>query len=340
MPIQKHLWRLAATVRAELASRRGRDRFVELPTWSWDRCATACRQIRRAELRGWNLAAETLRRELGATLRSLVMELTELVDQIPRAPSPERLARTSHIYGDLVALADGFDRFEYDLRAQWLRVTTEPITLDGTYLGPFEIRLAWGQPGAEFPYRVIATDPHPAHSRDSVTHPHVMDEHLCEGEARTAIRQALAQGRLLDFFTLIANGLRSYNPDSPFVALDVWQGASCSDCGAYVDDDEGRTCATCEGTVCDDCQTTCARCDESCCSSCSLPCPHCDETCCRGCLRPCPGCRTRVCGGCFGPDDERCTHCYEEEPSNPDLEPASCGAPLQPDGLGQAPLPA
>ena len=50
-----------------------------------------------------------------------------------------------------------------------------------------------------------------------------MDERLCEGDGRSAIRQALAQGRLLDFFMLVAGGLRTYNAESPFVALEIWE---------------------------------------------------------------------------------------------------------------------
>ena len=36
-------------------------------------------------------------------------------------------------------------------------------------------------------YRVIALDPHPATKSESITHPHVQDERLCEGEGHAAI---------------------------------------------------------------------------------------------------------------------------------------------------------
>jgi hypothetical protein len=341
MPVlPKRLLRLAVAMRAELASRRGPDRLVELPAWSWNDCLALARQVRRAELRGWTLAASVLRQDLGCSLRSLVTELTALAEEMPRTPRPERLAATGDIYRDLVALVDAFREFDYDVRGRWLAVTTEPVTLEDTYLGPFEIRLEWGRPGADFPYRVIATEPHPAQSRDTVTHPHVMDERLCEGEARGAIRQALSQGRLFDFFTLVANGLRSYNPDSPFVALDVWQGASCTDCGAFVDDDQGYVCESCQGIVCEGCEAVCHGCEHSYCGECSGTCPLCDEVSCRDCLRPCAHCRTQVCGGCLDPEDERCTNCHEQLEPQENLAPAHNRAPLQPHGLGQAPLPA
>ena len=131
------------------------------------------------------------------------------------------------------------NELDYDCRGRRLSVVTEPIVLAGVYLGPFEIRLQWARPtrGDMPAYRVIAKDPHPAEGRDNVTHPHVMDEILCEGEGRHAVRQALKQGRLLDFFTLVAGILRTYNPESPFVELVLWHGGSCSDCGAGVNED-------------------------------------------------------------------------------------------------------
>jgi hypothetical protein len=43
-------------------------------------------------------------------------------------------------------------------------------------------------------YRVIAKDAHPAESRENVTHPHVMDEVLCEGDGKHGIRRALSEG--------------------------------------------------------------------------------------------------------------------------------------------------
>ena len=73
--IDKPLLRLAVALHARLA-RRPVARLIELPVQSWQRCAEIVRQIRRAELRGWQLAAEHLRTNLGhanpeSNLRSL-----------------------------------------------------------------------------------------------------------------------------------------------------------------------------------------------------------------------------------------------------------------------------
>ena len=147
------------------------------------------------------------------------------------------------IYADLVALDEEFAEVSFDRRGQTISVTTEPIELEGVYLGPFEIRLDWsdlaeGHPGN---YRVIAVDANPAAANESVTHPHVQDEAVCEGEGRQPIRKALEQGRLLDFFVIVANLLRTYNSDSPYVSLSDWHGVECADCGTTVSDDDRLT---------------------------------------------------------------------------------------------------
>src|SRR5690606_20967014 len=106
-------------------------------------------------------------------------------------------------------------------RAGRLSVTTEPITLEGVYLGPFRIELDVDDlaAGECADYRVIALEPNPAASNCDVTHPHIQDEQLCEGEGRPLIRRALGEGRILDFFEFVASVLRAYNPESPYVSL-------------------------------------------------------------------------------------------------------------------------
>jgi hypothetical protein len=335
--INKPLLRLAVAIRAELARHRLRNQAIQMPASSWDGCVKLVRQIHRAELRGWHLAAETLRRDLGYTIPTLQAELAAIVTHLPRATGPTPpMAKLSDVLEDLLALQLDFEEFDFDVRGRWMSVTTEPITLNAIYLGPFEIRLDWGRAGSDSAYRVIATDPHPPQSRDNVTHPHVMDEKLCEGHGRQAIRQALAQGRLLDFFTLVAGGLRTYNEESPFVALEIWYGSTCSDCGAVMDDDEGYVCEKCEATICSGCECACSGCGVSCCSECITGCEACDDNYCRSCLRSCRQCQAHVCSTCLQ-DNERCVTCHEKETSaaaTPD------SAALQPHGLGQAPVPA
>jgi hypothetical protein len=269
-------------------------------------------------------------------------ELTAIQQRLTCRTGAERFATASEIYGDLVALNDEFEELDFDPKVCRLSITTESIVLEGIYLGPFEIRLQWARAtnGSEPTYRVIAKDPHPAESRENVTHPHVMDEILCEGDGKHGIRRALAEGRLLDFFTLVAGVLRTYNPESPFVELALWSGSSCSDCGALVDEDYSYSCNKCGDTVCGECETTCCGCDDYCCSGCIGSCAACEESFCRRCLKPCEACHRHVCSGCLD-EQERCTKCHEEESANED---GASGSPadsiaVQPHGVGEALVP-
>ena len=218
-----------------------------------------------------------------------------------------------------------------------LSLVTEPIVLEGVDLGSFEIQFQWARlaNGDSSAYRVIAKDPHPPEGRDNVTHPHVMDDVLCEGDGRHAIRQALAQGRLLDFFTLVAGVLRTYNQESPFVELALWNGSSCSDCGATMH--EEYSCHKCGDTICGECESVCGGCEESCCSSCIGSCPVCEEAYCRRCLTRCEGCHRHVCSDCLN-QDERCLKCHEDDCSENNEIPSEESRPdaaVQPDRVGE-----
>jgi hypothetical protein len=64
------------------------------------------------------------------------------------------MATIGEVYEDLLALEVDFEACDFDFRGRWLSVTTEPITLENVYLGPFEIRLDWGRAGSDSAYRV------------------------------------------------------------------------------------------------------------------------------------------------------------------------------------------
>jgi hypothetical protein len=276
-PTQRPLLRLAIAIFAQLTVRRSAARLTELPTANWRRCEELVRQIRRTELCGWHLAGDVLRGDLRSIVRSLQVELAELAQQLATAGAVTEITTMSDIYEDLVALQSEFTELIYDHPARSISVTTAPIELEGHYLDPFEIHLDWTRLASEPDYRVIALEPRPAATRENVTHPHVMDEILCEGEGRVAIRQALSHGRLLDFFTLVAQLLRTYNRDSSFVALADWEGQTCSDCGATVDEEDRYTCQACEDDVCNECERTCNNCDDTFCSDCIVYCAGCNE---------------------------------------------------------------
>lgn len=332
MAIDQRLLRLALAIHADLNVSGSTAIQHELPSREWERCLQTSHRIRRASHHNWHLAAARLQDDLAYELSVLRSELGALTARLPQVPV-SRVVPIREIYQDLVALASEFPAVDFEMSEQRLSVTTPEVTLENVPLGAFEIRWHW-QRSASPNYRVIALDPHAAAERENVTHPHVMDEQLCEGDSHVAIREAANQGRLLDFFTLVASGLRSYNPDSPFVALEDWFGARCSDCGYSTGSDDGYTCEKCSESICSDCEASCRGCDYSYCSRCVATCRGCENGYCRDCLTACSECHQRFCSGCIV-EKERCSDCHEEYSQ---AEAAEADAPVQPDSLGEAAL--
>jgi len=160
------------------------------------------------------------------------------------------------------------------------------------------------------PYHVIALSPNPAATDETVTHPHVSNETLCEGDGCVAIRTALEQGRLSDFFTMVRSILTTYNPDSPYVALIDWCGEPCYDCGYVMSRDDIYYCIFCEHDYCQECSTYCRCCDEGCCVGCAEQCPHCEDQVCTNCMQECAECNSTCCSSCL--EDNICPNCKEE----------------------------
>jgi hypothetical protein len=319
------LTRLAMGIRAAITSPIA-PRDLELPCPAWERATSLSRQIRRAKGRGWHLAADDLQGDLAYALARIRAELGFLEEQLKT--SSNQVVSASEIYADLKALGNEFKDWSFDLGHRSLAVTTEPIELQGIYLGPFEIRLQWTKAAPS--YKVTALDPHPTSIREEVTHPHVRDEELCEGEGREPICRALAEGRLLDFFLLVRSILRSYNCESPFVALEDWFAQSCIDCETLISGDDSCSCLQCESVLCDECQVACSECGDSFCSGCVSTCSSCHSQYCQRCLKRCDDCRAPHCAGCLN-DEERCPSCREQSCQDSDFE-------VLPGGLGQAAL--
>jgi len=193
---------------------------IYLPQHSWQNIGRLRRQIERAAGRGWLRAAQTLARDLVDSLRYLTRELENAARAIETHLRPVNLSTPAEIFRDLLAIRQEFDEVTIDLATHEICVTTEPIVLEDIGLGAFQIRLDWQRLGGpRHPYRVVALDPHPAARNDEVTHPHVQGEQLCEGEGRSAIAAALAECRLLDFFLLVSQVLRTYGRGNAYVEL-------------------------------------------------------------------------------------------------------------------------
>jgi hypothetical protein len=190
-----------------------------------------------------------------------------------------------------------------DFSQKFVSAVTEPITLKDIRLGPFAIQFYWGrlkQSADILCFDIVALDPNPAADNDDVTHPHIKKEKLCAGEASMPIKLALQQGRLADAFSLIRSVLLTYNPHSPHVALEDWDGTAqdCNDCGGSMDVDDAHYCEGCCNDYCSECISSCGVCSETRCVSCLSRCALCEELCCGGCLRAIGKSGRTVCSQC------------------------------------------
>jgi hypothetical protein len=223
------------------------------------------------------------------------------------------------LYDDLKATAGEFDELRIELRDKRLSAVTESIELEGIDLGRFKIELDWRKLEDHTPYRLIALDPNGAATNDSTTHPHVQDNALCEGEGRMAIRAALKQGRLLDFFVLVRQVLETYNPGSAYVRLADWTGAQCSDCATVATPDYSYSCDRCSSDLCSDCTRCCQACNQTNCSECNGICRGCDSDFCLNCLTICTGCSEHFCSECLS--GALCSNCQPDTEETDDDEP-------------------
>ncbi|QDU05534.1 hypothetical protein V6x_52720 [Gimesia chilikensis] len=319
----KTVWRMASLVEQQLSS-LGSDTYTGLPEAAWMNCLRLIRMRQQAQERGWFRAATKLERELTREVFQLSRQLVTLQQELESAADDKPVPETSTIYEDLLALEEEFGEYDIELKTKSISVVTEPIVLEGVYLGAFEIRLEFTDlnSDAPFQYQVFAQDPQSPITDDAVTHPHVQSDIVCEGDARVPIKSSLEQGRLLDFFVLVSRLLHTYNPESPYVALSDWHSAECSDCADVVTTDEQTHCTSCENRLCRQCANSCTDCSFSFCHDCSTRCEICRDDCCESCLKECGLCGSSCCSNCLD-IEERCPICEtqeDEETYEPDQE--------------------
>jgi hypothetical protein len=267
------------------------------------------RKLSKCLARRWSGAANRVGQQLAHHLELTRSQLQRCLDVLserkPRHPS------IRNVYEELRQAQEEFGAFTYDRTGRALSVQTDPITLEGVELGPFEVRLPLEnltEGDVEAAVRVIALDPNPAAGNEAVTHPHVSDGRLCAGEAAAPLRAALAAGRLCDALLLVRSVLETYNPESPYVSLENWDGRACYDCG-YTSN-EPFWCECCEHDYCDECISFCRSCDTTLCRQCLDSCTRCDEPTCESCLEHCSRCRDTCCPSCL--EGGMCQECLEE----------------------------
>lgn len=154
--------------------------------------------------RGFFAAGMRVRSEATHLLNALCYEV-EASARLAEGPR-QSVPTFRDVVSELQQVEDEFGEWQYHSDEQSLIVATEPVELDGVYLGPFEIKLFLqdlDRAGRIAPYCLRALDPHPAAMNEEVTHPHVSGDMLCAGDASTAIKAALMSGRLCEFFLLV-----------------------------------------------------------------------------------------------------------------------------------------
>jgi hypothetical protein len=335
--------RTAGLIQAKLAHQACEIDSLVLAEAPWRRVNSVARSVQLAHSRGWYLAARHQEEQLLREIEDLQTELARVSNELRQRLAPQTIPTQADLYWDLVALESEFEEVQGDLREHLLSVTTRPIVLEGIELGRFQIRLDWRLRQGSQTYTVVALDPNPAQSNDSVTHPHVSDEALCEGDGRRAIHTSLAAGRLYDFFTIVDRLLNTYAHGRAYVELDQWYGSPCHDCGGNVSEDDRYACNHCEENLCPNCATFCGQCDQVYCSGCSSACQLCDKPTCSSCLERCRSCGSLVCSDCL--TQNLCTQCHEtqsDEEQAEDLETFISQEPqsaVHSAGLGQITIP-
>jgi hypothetical protein len=278
--------------------------------------------------RKWNTAADQMADRIAQNLRDLPYDAGEVGRMVDACKL--KLPAVRDILADLEQAQEEFEQFRYAEDDDLLIVTTDVIELEGVYLGNFEIQLRIGsisemkRHGSV--YRVVANDPHPAACNESVTHPHVSDEHMCEGDAGAAIEAALTNGRICDFFQLVSAVLSNYNPNSPYVALGDWEGRPCYDCGCTMGGDEIHWCSSCENDFCDECTSYCRRCDETTCTGCLEECSACGDRVCPSCRMKCPECGKLICKTCHEEGQCECVQETQEQETEYEREQPESGS--------------
>ena len=277
-------------------------------------------RLAKARGHGLSLIVPTLQDNLCEHAKHLRRALEALQHHLetpaPRAPSVLSVA------ADLRQLEKEFDSVQVHRGQKAISVTTEPITLHDVELGPFVVKLHWERSWREWGsacFEIIAVEPNPAAGNDEVTHPHVKDQVLCAGRAATALRKALEEKRLADAFCLVRSVLKTYNPDSPHVALSGWGTRhECHDCGVSVSADDAWVCDKCAEYLCPECIAQCKSCHASRCHGCIGQCVVCKEKVCERCLRKSAHSARLCCCRCLAP----CPRCSRlvarDEIDNPD----------------------
>jgi hypothetical protein len=328
-PFRRQAIRAAVKIHEHLLGPARLGQGLVLPQSAWEDLCRTIERHRYAEDKDWHSASQSLLPDADYAARCLQREIDVLRQSFAARSRPCPIASAGEMAADLMALENEFENVQVDLKAHSVSAVTADMELEGIQLGAFRIVLFWQQIGNANCYRCHAQEPYYSGDRQDVTHPHVQDDHLCEGEGAVAIKAALSAGRLYDFFVLVRQILSTYNSESAHVQLSEWNGGiSCYGCGCGVSEDDYSCCDRCDERFCSDCSWTCSGCSNSMCSGCSSLCSQCDERFCDSCLTTPEGTTLSLCDKCLQAQNKDPTHDETENGANqPAATPADQTAP-------------
>lgn len=343
--VRRELLRLAQKLYQEVSRPRAGPGIC-LPEWDWDSLVATHRMLSIANQRGWQASVKRLSQRFDRQAFAVITSLEVASGTAESLANKPPGATLSEIYADLQAIQEEFEDFCLDSADHELSATTEAIILEGVHLGRFRIVLDLRSLHGHSPYSIKPLD---RNADSSIPHPHVKDRRLCEGEGQATIRKALDQRRFYDFFLLVQQVLKTYNPTSAYAKLSRWNGGfECPDCGTYTTDEDASSCERCQAEVCVECTSSCTNCGVACCSDCYSSCHACHRTVCSNCRETCCGCFEPFCPSCVRSGLCHTCETQRKDHSHHDLESSAASAPsrpsadteFQPVRVGQAVVPA
>lgn len=126
------------------------------------------------------------------------------------------------IYKDLLNLPKNFNNCFYNRKDKTISATTEEIWLQGINFGPFRIDWHLNHFFSDRFYNVVALKPNIPLNSVQVTHPHVSNHRVCEGDSKLRLNKCWSNGWLCEAFNIIRQILLNYNSNSPYQTIERW----------------------------------------------------------------------------------------------------------------------
>ena len=189
----KNLIRMADKIQEALI-RLKHGRYLELMrqlttfAGQFQELTTQSRKMGASLANGWFSAAERCCKSVSRLLNDIPYSVSKI--QKLNNAKQEKLLKRASLVDELKQVQEEFGSLEIDNAESTISVITESITLDDVYLGPFRIQLElkkFSELYTASPYCIIALSPNPAATDETVTHPHVSNEKLCEGDGCVTI---------------------------------------------------------------------------------------------------------------------------------------------------------